>query len=267
MRARHRARQAAAAPRPSALDGNNWTQRHLDCVCGRVELPEPVAQSVLLDGIGAIDSLLVRRESLESQMASLVEGSPWKQTSSLACVRLRGIDTLSALGLCAEVGDFKRFQRPAQLMSYLGLVPSEQHDGREAPAGLDHQVGLPPAPAASWSRPPGTTAARRAKAASSDAARRDSPRRSARSPGRPSSACTAAGCASMPSAASAAPSARSPLPGSWPASAGRCRPPTETTKHCLAQEAAELGPSRSASAIQLSSSRPAATLDSRRRAL
>ncbi len=132
MRARHRVGKLLLR-HDLRFDGNNWTQRHLDWL-GRVELPEPVAQSVLLDGIGAIDSLLVRRESLESQMASLVEGSPWKQTvARLRC--LRGIDTLSALGLCAEVGDFKRFQRPAQLMSYLGLVPSENTTGEKRRQG------------------------------------------------------------------------------------------------------------------------------------
>jgi len=115
------------------FEGNNWTQRHLDWL-GRIELPEPVAQSVLLDGIGSIDALLVRRESLETQMASLVEGSPWEQTvARLRC--LRGIDTLSALGLCAEVGDFERFARPAQLMSYLGLVPSENTSGEKRRQG------------------------------------------------------------------------------------------------------------------------------------
>lgn len=41
-----------------------------------------------------------------------VESSPWEQqVAHLRC--LRGIDTLSALGLCAEVGDFERFARPA----------------------------------------------------------------------------------------------------------------------------------------------------------
>ena len=122
MRARHRVAKLLLR-HDLRFEGNNWTQLHLDWL-GRVELPEPVAQSVLLDGIGAIDALLVRRESLEAQMAALVEGSPWEQSvNHLRC--LRGIDTLSALGLCAEVGDFERFARPAQLMSYLGLVPSE----------------------------------------------------------------------------------------------------------------------------------------------
>ncbi len=67
-------------------------------------------------------------------MASLVEGSPWeRQVAHLRC--LRGIDTLSALGLCAEVGDFERFARPAQLMSYLGLVPSENTTGEKRRQG------------------------------------------------------------------------------------------------------------------------------------
>jgi len=132
MRARHRVAKLLLR-HDLRFDGNNWPQRHLDWL-GRVELPEPVAQSVLLDGIGAIDALLVRRESLEAQMSALVEGSPWEQSvAHLRC--LRGIDTLSALGLCAEVGDFERFERPAQLMSYLGLVPSENSSGEKRRQG------------------------------------------------------------------------------------------------------------------------------------
>ena len=149
---------------------------------GRVELPEPVAQSVLLDGIGAIDALLVRRESLESQMASLVPGSPWeRQVAHLRC--LRGIDTLSALGLCAEVGDFERFAAPgpADELPRPGALGEQQR--REAPAGRDHQVGLPPRPPPAGrgglALPPGAAQRPRARAA----ARRASPRRSARSPG------------------------------------------------------------------------------------
>lgn len=132
MRARHRVGKLLLR-HDLRFDGNNWTQRHLDWL-GRVELPEPVAQSVLLDGIGAIDALLVRRSDLESQMGGLIEGSPWEQ--SVAYLRcLRGIDTLSALGLCAEVGDFERFARPARLMSYLGLVPSEDSSGERRRQG------------------------------------------------------------------------------------------------------------------------------------
>lgn len=93
-----------------------------------------MAQAVLLDGVGAVDALLVRLDALEAQMAALVPGSPWSQTvARLRC--LRGIDTLTALGLCAEIGDFERFARPAQLMSYLGLVPSEHSSGSQRRQG------------------------------------------------------------------------------------------------------------------------------------
>ena len=45
---------------------------------------------------------------------STLGGGPWAETVA----RLRGLDTLSALGLCAEIGDFARFDRPARLMSF-----------------------------------------------------------------------------------------------------------------------------------------------------
>ena len=107
--------------------GNNWTQAHRQWLAA-VTLGEPVAQIVLEDSLGAIDALLVRRDSLERQMTALIAGSPWAdEVARLRC--LRGIDTLSALGLCAEIGDFDRFRRPGQLMSYLGMVPSEHSTG------------------------------------------------------------------------------------------------------------------------------------------
>ncbi|HEY5942870.1 MAG TPA: IS110 family transposase [Solirubrobacterales bacterium] len=138
MRARHRVAKLLLR-HDLRFDGRNWTRRHLDWL-GRVELPEPVAQAVLLDGIGAIEALLVRREELEAQMSALVAGSPWeRQIAHLRC--LRGIDTLSALGLCAEVGDFERFARPAQLMSCLGLVPSENSSGEKRRQGAITKSG------------------------------------------------------------------------------------------------------------------------------
>ena len=65
---------------------------------------------------------MIRREQLEAEIARALPASPWAQTARrLMC--LRGIDTLTAAGLCAEIGDFDRFRHPAQVMSYLGVVP------------------------------------------------------------------------------------------------------------------------------------------------
>ena len=42
---------------------------------------------------------------------------------------LRGIDFIAAVTLVAELGDLKRFAHPRELMSFLGLVPSEHSSG------------------------------------------------------------------------------------------------------------------------------------------
>jgi transposase len=119
--------------------GENWTQRHRDWL-GRVELEGRGAQVTLLDYLGAIDALVVRRDALEQTIAELVESSPWAQTvARLRC--LRGIDTLTAVGLCAEIGDFERFARAGQLASYLGVVPSEDSSGQRRRLGSITKTG------------------------------------------------------------------------------------------------------------------------------
>jgi len=106
----------------------------------KIDLGEHGAQATLLDYLGAIDALVMRRDALEASIAELVPGSPWAQTvARLRC--LRGIDTLSAVGLCAEVGDFERFERAGRLMSYLGLVPSESSSGETRRQGAITKTG------------------------------------------------------------------------------------------------------------------------------
>ncbi|MCA1679185.1 MAG: transposase [Actinobacteria bacterium] len=118
--------------------GSAWTARHRDWLT-KLDLGAG-AQITLLDYLGAIDALVIRRNTLEATIAELVPGSPWAQTvARLRC--LRGIDTLSAVGLCAEVGDFARFERAARLMSYLGLVPSEDSSGEKRRQGAITKTG------------------------------------------------------------------------------------------------------------------------------
>lgn len=139
MRARHRLSKLLLR-HDVRFDGTAgaWTTRHRDWL-GRVDLGGP-AQLTLLDYLGAIDALVVRRDTLEAHIERLVPDSPWAQTvARLRC--LRGIDTLSAVGLCAEIGDFTRFQRPGRLMSFLGLVPSEHSSGERRAQGQITKTG------------------------------------------------------------------------------------------------------------------------------
>jgi transposase len=116
-----------------------WTAQHRRWLAG-LDLGERGAQAALLDYLGAIDALVVRRAALETAIGELVPVSPWAETiARLRC--LRGLDTLSAVGLCCEVGDFERFARPAQLMSYLGLVPSEDSSGERRRQGQITKTG------------------------------------------------------------------------------------------------------------------------------
>src|SRR5215216_6750955 len=80
-----------------------WTARHRAWLT-RIDLGAGGAQATLLDYLGAID-------------------------------------TLVAVGLCAEVGDFERFERAGRLMSYLGLVPSENSSGETRRQGAITKTG------------------------------------------------------------------------------------------------------------------------------
>jgi transposase len=91
-----------------------WTVAHRGWLTS-IDLGERGAQVTLLEYLGAIDAIVIRRDALEKTIAELIPGSPWEQTvGRLRC--LRGIDTLSAVGLCAEVGEFERFAKAGQLM-------------------------------------------------------------------------------------------------------------------------------------------------------
>ena len=117
---------------------STWTQRHRAWL--RAQDLGGGAQATLLDYLGGVDTLELRRGQLERTIAELVPSSPHAQTvARLRC--LRGIDTLSAAGLAAEIGDFGRFERPGQLMSYVGLVPSESSSGETRRQGAITKTG------------------------------------------------------------------------------------------------------------------------------
>jgi transposase len=58
-----------------------------------------------------------------------------------ALMTLRGVDQLVAMTLAAEIGELQRFAHPGQLMSYLGLVPSEHSSGQKRRLGAITKTG------------------------------------------------------------------------------------------------------------------------------
>jgi transposase len=112
-----------------------------------IRFSDHASRATLADYLHAHDVLVARRDQVEAELAKLAFTAPCAQAvARLRC--LRGIDTLTALGLRAEIGEWARFDHPDQLAGYLGIVPSERTTGSHAPARVDHQSRLHPRPAA-----------------------------------------------------------------------------------------------------------------------
>jgi transposase len=110
-----------------------WSRQHRGWLAS-LRFSNRASQLTISDYLHAHDVLLARRDVLEAELEQLASASPWAVAiARLRC--LRGIDTLSALGLCAEIGRFDRFEHPDQLASYLGIVPSENTSGERRRQG------------------------------------------------------------------------------------------------------------------------------------
>jgi transposase len=139
MRCRHRLSKLLLRHGIRFEDGRAWTERHRAWLTD-VQLAWPAAQSTLADHVGAVDALVHRRDRLEREIIALLPAGPWQvQIGRLRC--LRGIDSLTAAGLCAEIGDFERFARAEQVMSYVGVVPSENTTGQQRRLGAITKTG------------------------------------------------------------------------------------------------------------------------------
>jgi transposase len=104
-----------------------WTVRYRQWL-DRLELERPAQQIVLREYIYALDEAGARLKRLEQQLETLAEAS--EQAPLLAALQaLRGVRIVTAATLVAELGDITRFGSPKQLMSYAGLVPSEDSSG------------------------------------------------------------------------------------------------------------------------------------------
>ena len=88
-----------------------------------------ISQQIVFDElIQAVEQAEARRDRLEQQMVALLPS--WSLRGVVAALQaLRGVATLSAITLMAEIGDFRRFIDPRQLMAWLGLVPREHSSG------------------------------------------------------------------------------------------------------------------------------------------
>jgi transposase len=200
MRARHRLskfllRRGERYPGP----GHAWTTRHMSWLRAR-EFGDACSQATFVDYLAAVELLSGRRATLIRTLEQAIPDSGHAATiAKLRC--FRGIDTLSAAGLAAEVGAFDRFARPPLLAGFLGIVPSERTSDTKRRQGRSPRLA-PATPADCSSRRPTTTAIRRGSATLSPSANTAKTPASSRSPGARSGGCTSAGSTSTSDGAS-----------------------------------------------------------------
>jgi transposase len=140
MRARHRLsklllRRDLRYPR----SGRAWTRDHLDWLRA-LRFSDPPSEAVMRDYLVAVEQLLQRRSVLDEAIARAWPQSPHAAViARLRC--FRGVDTLTAAGLCAELGDLRRFAKPKFLFGHLGIVPSEWTTGAQRRQGAITKAG------------------------------------------------------------------------------------------------------------------------------
>jgi transposase len=138
--ARHRvAKQLLRHGRVYRDGKKQWTKMHVAWV-HRQRLQDPLAQQ-------ALEQMLIHLEGLDRQLARLdadleriATAERWRD-QVVALTAFRGISTRTALGLIAEIGDFRRFAHPRELASWLGITPSEYSSGDQQHRGHITKTG------------------------------------------------------------------------------------------------------------------------------
>jgi transposase len=105
----------------------NWSQPHMRYLRELV-LPHPAMKTILEEYLQGIDAAHARVERIEASMLTLLE--TWRLKPAVeALMAFRGFQLVASMITVSELGDIHRFSHPRQLMTYLGLVPTESSSG------------------------------------------------------------------------------------------------------------------------------------------
>jgi len=127
LRARHRLSKFLLRQGLVWRETKAWTLKHRAWLRSlRWELESHArAFEAYLRGLEEVEA---RLEALDRQVLALADNAAWRAVvANLRC--LKGVDTLSALTMAVETGDFRRFGSAVEFMGYTGLVSREHSSG------------------------------------------------------------------------------------------------------------------------------------------
>jgi transposase len=117
----------------------NWSQPHMRYLRELV-LPHPAMKAILEEYLQGIDAAHQRVQRIEASMLSLLQ--TWRLKPAVeALMAFRGFQLVAAMITVSELGDIHRFEHPRQLMTYLGLVPTESSSGPRQRQGAISRCG------------------------------------------------------------------------------------------------------------------------------
>lgn len=120
----------------------HWTKKHrrwLESLLPEGRLSEQ-DQRIFREYLTLLDYKTQRRDELDQEIEAIAFSPPYREAVGyLGCYR--GMATLACMTLLTEIGDWRRFERPGQLMAYLGLVPSEHSSGDRERRGWITKAG------------------------------------------------------------------------------------------------------------------------------
>jgi len=117
----------------------DWRPAHLRWLA-KVVCPTPAQQIVFQEYVRAVSEEVERVERLEAELRDQVMS--WHLYPVVEAVQaMRGVSFITATTVIAELGDITRFEKPRQLMSYLGLTPSEYSTGSRRRLGGISKAG------------------------------------------------------------------------------------------------------------------------------
>ncbi len=138
--ARHRVAKQLLRHGRIYRDGKKaWTKTHHAWVHGQ-RLDDPLAHAALEQMLIHLDGVDRQLALLDDRLEKIAAQDPWRDQVA-ALTRFRGISTRTALGLIAEIGDFRRFSHPRELASWLGITPSEYSSGDQQHRGHITKTG------------------------------------------------------------------------------------------------------------------------------
>jgi transposase len=112
---------------------SKWTHQHLKWL-SELNLPHKYLQQALEEYLEHLVYLRTRIQYLDDKIKHIADSEIYAR-SVKKLKAFKGIETLTAMLLIAEITDFRRFPNPGALMAFLGLIPSEDSSGDKQKGG------------------------------------------------------------------------------------------------------------------------------------